>query len=60
MPASGSMVPNSTSSSPTKFEVIATRWFDSDTTSRSAAAGRAPQTSMTVKSMNAIRRIIRP
>ena len=34
------MAPNSTRSSPVKFEVTITRWFDSDATSRSAAAGR--------------------
>src|SRR5674476_518289 len=54
------MVPNSTRSSPTKLEVTATRWFDSDTTSRSAAAGLAPQASMRITSVSAIRRIIRP
>jgi hypothetical protein len=53
------MVPNSTRFSPTKFEVIATFWFDSDTTSRSAAAGLAPQAIMTTATMMTMRRIIR-
>ena len=56
---SGSIVPNNTSSSPTKLEVTATRWLDSDTTSRSAIAGPAPLSSVTTASVSAIRRIIR-
>src|SRR6185369_16744210 len=55
---SGSIVPNSTSSSPTKFEVTATRWFDNDTTNRSATAGPALQATSRKASVATSRRII--
>jgi hypothetical protein len=57
---SGSTVPNSTKSSPVKLDVTATRWFDKDTTSRSAAAGVIPLTIAPIKTVGPSHRIVNP